>query len=98
MQSPIEVPSLVLLFDQEEKREGKKDTWCQHIVQPLRPNLRNCLFFEILFFIGTPTHIWDLEYEEESNGKHVEPESQPGAWKSKVNQSYERISSSCGYP
>ena len=37
----IKVSSLVLLLDKKEKREGEKDTWCQHIVQPLRPNLRN---------------------------------------------------------
>ena len=45
-------------------------------------------YLEILFSINSPTHIWYLEYEEESNGEHIEPESEPGAWKSKSDPSY----------
>ena len=41
------------------------------------------LMFRNPFFICCPTYIWDLEYEEENNGEHIEPESEPGACRTK---------------
>ena len=60
-QSPIKVSSLVLLTDQKEKWEGKKNAWCQNIVQPLRSNLRN-LCSEILFssVVQLTFGIWNM--------------------------------------